>query len=146
MGQDQNSRFQTVDVKGLSIGRSHPPRIMGILNLSPESPYEPSIYVDSQKAIERIENMIEKGADIIDVGLSSANRKIKPLTEREEMERLELAMDIKKGVQKEVIFSIETRYARVAEMALGGGWDMVNDICGFADVEMPKICMKYNAE
>ena len=145
MEQDQNSRFQTVDVKGLSIGRSHPPRIMGILNLSPESPYGPSIYVDSKKAIERIEDMLKKGADIIDVGLSSANRKVKPLTEREEMERLELAMDIKNGVQKEVIFSIETRYARVAEMALRGGWDMVNDICGFADVEMPKICIKYNA-
>ena len=49
MGKSQNSRFRTVDVKGLSIGRLHPPRIMGILNLSPESPYEPSIYVDPEK-------------------------------------------------------------------------------------------------
>ena len=104
MEQDQNSRFQTIDVKGLSIGRSHPPRIMGILNLSPESPYEPSIYLDPESAIERIEDMLGKGADIIDVGLSSANRKVKRLTEQEEMERLELAMDIKNGVQKEVIF------------------------------------------
>ena len=145
MGKSQNSRFRTVDVKGLSIGRLHPPRIMGILNLSPESPYEPSIYVDPEKAIERIENMTENGADIIDVGLSSANRKISPLTEEEEIERLGLAMDIRNGVRKEVIFSIETRYARVAERALKGGWDIVNDICGFADTEMPNICTKYDA-
>ena len=48
-------------------------------------------------------------------------------------------MDIRNGVHKEVIFSIETRYASVAEKALKGGWDIVNDICGFADTEMPNI-------
>tara|TARA_A100001037_G_scaffold299113_1_gene324077 strand:+ start:20313 stop:21152 length:840 start_codon:yes stop_codon:yes gene_type:complete len=145
MAKGPNSKFKTIDINGLSVGRPHPPRIMGILNLSPESPYKPSIYSDVSKAVGRIEQMIEQGADIIDIGLSSANRKIKPLDEKEEMRRLDFAIQIINEVQNGAIFSVETRYARVAEEALENGWDMVNDICGFADPEMPKVCEKYDA-
>ena len=138
-------KFPTIDVEGLKIGRSHPPRIMGILNLSPESPYKPSIYTDLEKAVERVDCMVENGADIIDIGLSSANKKIKPLTELEELSRFEVAIKIKDEIDEGIILSVETRYSKVAEEALKEGWAMVNDICGFADPNMPIVCDKYDA-
>jgi dihydropteroate synthase len=45
----------------------------------------------------------------------------------------------------EAVFAIETRYHEVADAALGRGFDMVNDVCGFADPEMPRVCAEYEA-
>ena len=137
--------MRTVDAAGLEIGDDHPPRVMGVLNVSKESPYDPSVYDDPAEAAAYVdEELIGEGADIVDVGLESANKKFDVLSAEGELDRLETAVQTIESVSGEAVFSIETRYHEVAEEALDRGFDMVNDICGFADPEMPEVCAEYD--
>ena len=137
--------MRTVDAAGLAIGDDHPTRIMGVLNVSKESPYKPSVYDDPAAAAEYVdEELIGEGADIVDVGLESANKDLDVLSAEAELVRLDTAIETIESVSGDAVFSIETRYHEVAEAALDRGFDMVNDICGFADPEMPRVCEEYD--
>ncbi len=137
--------MRTVDAAGLPIGDDHPPRIMGVLNVSSESPYKPSVFNSPSEAAEYVDReLIDEGADIVDVGLESANKKFEVLSADEELDRLDVALETIESVSGDAVFSIETRYHEVAEAALRGGFDMVNDICGFADPKMPEVCKEYD--
>jgi len=137
--------MRTVDAAGLQIGDDHPPRIMGVLNVSAESPYKPSVFNSSGEAAEYVDReLIDEGADIVDVGLESANKKFEVLSADEELDRLDVALETIESVSGDAVFSIETRYHEVAEAALRGGFDMVNDICGFADPKMPEVCEEFD--
>ena len=134
-----------VDAAGLGIGDDYPTRIMGVLNISSESPYKPSVFNDPSEAAEYVdEQLIDEGADIVDIGLESANKRFEVLSAEEELDRLQNALDTIESVSGDAIYSIETRYHEVAEAALDGGFDMVNDIAGFADPEMPTLCADYD--
>ncbi len=138
--------MDTVDAAGLPIGDGHPPRVMGVLNLSAESPYAPSVYDNPGEAAAYVdEELIDEGADIVDVGLESANKRFEVLSAEEELDRLDTAIETIDSVGGDAVFSIETRYHEVAAAALARGFDMVNDICGFADPEMPRVCAEYDA-
>jgi dihydropteroate synthase len=133
--------MRNVDAAGLGIGDDHPPRIMGVLNVSEESPYDPSVFDEPDEAAAYVdEELIDEGADIVDVGLESANKRFEVLSAEEELDRLDTAVAALECVSGDAVFSIETRYHEVAEAALDAGFDMVNDICGFADPEMPRVC------
>ncbi len=137
--------MDNVDAAGLGIGDDHPPRIMGVLNVSEESPYDPSVFDDPGDAAEYVdEQLIDEGADIVDIGLESANKRFEVLTAAEELERLHVALETIESVSGDAVYSIETRYASVADEALSKGFDMVNDICGFADPAMPEVCRDHN--
>ncbi|OLZ41064.1 dihydropteroate synthase [Natrinema saccharevitans] len=137
--------MHNVDAAGLGIGDDHPPRIMGVLNVSEESPYDPSVYDDPGDAARYVdEELIGEGADIVDVGLESANKRFDVLSAEEELERLPIALETLESVSGDAVFSIETRYAEVADEALSQGFDMVNDIAGFADPEMPTVCEDHD--
>jgi dihydropteroate synthase len=137
--------MRTVDAAGLAIGDDQPTRIMGVLNVSKESPYDPSVFDEPDEAAEYVdERLIDEGADIVDVGLESANKKFEVLDVEGELERLDTAVETMHSVSGDAVFSIETRYHEVAEAALDAGFDMVNDICGFADPEMPAVCRDYD--
>jgi len=138
--------MRTVDAAGLEIGDGHPPRIMGVLNLSPESPYDPSVFDDPDEAAAYVDaELIGEGADIVDVGLESANKRFEVRDAEWELDRLDLAIETIEAVDSDAAFSIETRYHEVAAEALDRGFDMVNDICGFADPEMPRVCRERDA-
>jgi dihydropteroate synthase len=138
--------MRTVDAAGLSIGDGYPPRIMGVLNLSPDSPYDPSVFEDPDAAAEYVDHeLIEEGADIVDVGLESANKRFAVRDAEWELDRLDLAIEAIDRVDGDAVFSIETRYHEVAAEALDRGFDMVNDICGFADPDMPRVCRERDA-
>ena len=137
--------MRTVNAAGLEIGDGHPPRIMGVLNVSEESPYKPSVYDDPGEAAAYVDDeLIGEGADIVDVGLESANKRLDVLSAEEELDRLDTAIQTIESVSGDATFSIETRYASVAAEALKRGFDMVNDICGFADPEMPAVCREHD--
>ena len=137
--------MRTVDAAGLQIGDDQPPRIMGVLNISSESPYKPSVFNSPSEAAEYVDHeLIGEGADIVDVGLESANKKFDVLSAEQELDRLDTALETIESVAGDAVFSIETRYHEVAEAALNGGFDMVNDICGFADPKMPEVCAEYD--
>ncbi|WP_050032317.1 dihydropteroate synthase [Halorubrum halophilum] len=138
--------MRNVDAAGLGIGDDHPPRIMGVLNVSAESPYDPSVYDDPGEAAAYVdEELIGEGADIVDVGLESANKDLDVLSAEQELDRLDTAVETLESTSGDAVWSIETRYHEVADEALSRGFDMVNDICGFADPEMPRICREHDA-
>jgi len=138
--------MRTVEAGGLPIGPGQPPRIMGVLNLSEESPYSPSVFQDPAAAAEYVdETLIDQGADIVDIGLESANKRFDVRSAEWELDQLGRAFETLERVDGEAVFSIETRYHEVAEAALEGPFDMVNDICGFADPEMPAVCRGFDA-
>ncbi|WP_129116538.1 dihydropteroate synthase [Halegenticoccus tardaugens] len=138
--------MRNVDAGGLGIGDDYPPRIMGVLNVSEESPYEPSVFDDAGEAAEYVDaELIGEGADIVDVGLESANKRFEVLSAEEELERLDRAVETMESVSGDAAYSIETRYHEVADAALSAGFDLVNDVCGFADPEMPRVCEEHDA-
>lgn len=138
--------MRNVDAAGLGIGDDHPPRIMGVLNVSRESPYDPSVYDDPGEAAAYVdEELIGEGADIVDVGLESANKDLDVLSAEQELDRLDTAVETLESTSGDAVWSIETRYHEVADEALARGFDMVNDICGFADPEMPRVCREHDA-
>ncbi|MDL5360943.1 dihydropteroate synthase [Halalkalicoccus sp. NIPERK01] len=138
--------MQTVEAAGLGIGDDHPPRIMGVLNVSEESPYDPSVFSDPGEAAAYVDReLIGEGADIVDVGLESANKRLDVLSPEEELDRLDTAIETIDSVSGDAVFSIETRYSEVAERALSRGFNMVNDVCGFADPAMPEVCAAHAA-
>jgi len=137
--------MRNVDAAGLGIGDDHPPRIMGVLNVSAESPYDPSVYDDPGEAAAYVdEELIGEGADIVDVGLESANKDLDVLSAEQELDRLDTAVETLESTSGDAVWSIETRYHEVADAALSRGFDMVNDICGFADPEMPRVCRDHD--
>jgi dihydropteroate synthase len=137
--------MRNVDAAGLGIGDDHPPRIMGVLNVSRESPYDPSVYDDPGEAAAYVDrDLIGEGADIVDVGLESANKDLDVLSAEQELERLDTAIETLESTSGDAVWSIETRYHEVADEALSRGFDMVNDICGFADPEMPRVCREHD--
>jgi len=137
--------MRTVEAAGLPIGDDAPPRVMGVLNVSRESPYDPSVFDDPGRAARYVdEELVGEGADIVDIGLESANKRFEVLSAEEELDRLDTAVQTIESVSGDAVFSIETRYHEVAEEALSRGFDMVNDICGFADPEMPRVCEDYD--
>lgn len=135
----------TLSAGDLSIGPGHPPRIVGVLNVSERSPYDPSVHTDPESAAAHAADLAAAGADVIDVGLESANRRYETLSASEERDRLEIALAAIERLEADVVFSIETRYASVADAALDGGFAMVNDICGLADPEMAAVCRAHDA-
>ena len=138
--------MRNVDAAGLGIGDDHPPRIMGVLNVSEESPYDPSVYDDPGEAAAYVdEELIGEGADIVDVGLESANKDLDVLSAEQELDRLDTAIETLESTSGDAVWSIETRYHEVADEAISRGFDMVNDICGFADPEMPRVCHEHDA-
>ena len=138
--------MRNVEAAGLGIGPDYPPRIMGVLNVSSESPYDPSVYDDPGEAAAYVdEELIGEGADIVDVGLESANKDLDVLSAEGELARLDTAVETLESTAGDAVWSIETRYHEVADEALSRGFDMVNDICGFADPEMPRVCREHDA-
>ncbi len=137
--------MESVEAGGMAIGDGAPPRIMGVLNVSQESPYDPSVFTDPSAAAEYVETeLVDQGADIVDIGLASANKRFDVQSAEAELERLDIAIETIDAVDSDAVFSIETRYAEVADAALSRGFDMVNDICGFADPEMAAVAEDHD--
>jgi dihydropteroate synthase len=120
-------------VKGLTIGTSNPVRIMGVINLSPESFYSGSVVTESNEILNRANEMIIEGADILDIGAASTAPKNYYDTEdtsiTEELARISSALK-KIAETVEVPISIDTTSAKVAETALDFGASIVNDVTG----------------
>ncbi len=133
----------TVDVDGLRIGEDYPVRLMGILNLSPESFYKGTVVTNKSEIQQIIEKMEKDGADIIDVGAASTAPKnvygTSEISEKEELNRLRMVLrDITNSTNLPI--SIDTVSSKVADMALDMGITMVNDISGLrADSKMANL-------
>ncbi len=128
----------------VSVGDSDPVRIMGILNVSPESFYKKSISITKQRIVDAVNKMEEEGADFIDVGgMSTAPYLSTTVSEKIEMTRIVNAVKIIQRTTNLPI-SVDTCMATVAKEALELGVDIINDVTGLKyDPDMLKIIERY---
>ena len=119
----------TINLRGKLINFSVP-KIMGILNITPDSFYDGGRYNSKEKIQRQIEKMIISGADIVDVGGYSSRPGAKDISIEEELNRVIPVIEIIKKKFPKTIVSIDTFRSRVASEAIISGADIVNDISG----------------
>ncbi|HJA28792.1 MAG TPA: dihydropteroate synthase [Candidatus Olsenella pullicola] len=118
------------------------PRIMGILNVTPDSFSDGGVNLDHKKAVARGLEMLDEGADIIDVGGESTRPGHVPVSAQEEAERV--VPVVRALVEAGAIVSVDTRHADVARMCVRLGAAIVNDVSGFTDPEMVQVAADTN--
>lgn len=127
-----------VKIRNLEIGHGIP-KIMGIINSSPESFYKKSISVDKKIISERAIQMEEEGADIIDIGgMSTAPYLDTLISVDKEVERIQNAISAVKDVCS-IPLSIDTARADVAKASIEMGVDLINDVTGLKYDDKMKI-------
>jgi dihydropteroate synthase len=110
----------------LSLAR---PRVMGIVNLTPDSFSDGGRFYTPSAAIEHARQLLEQGADILDLGAESSRPGAQPVSAEEEWRRLEPVL--REVVQWNVPVSVDTAKPQVMRAAIDAGCDMINDISGF---------------
>ena len=106
------------------------PLVMGIVNITPDSFYDGGKYESPEDAIKQAEKLIAEGADIIDVGAASTRPNAVMLTSGEELERLLPVLDALIASNPDIIISVDTFHAQVAEEAVKHGALIINDVSG----------------
>ncbi len=125
---------------------SNKTKIMGILNVTPDSFYDGGRYADVRKAVERAIEM-SRYADIIDVGGESSRPGSEQISAEDELERvIPVIREISKKIDTNITkISVDTTKAIVAEEAINAGATIVNDISALRfDEKMADIVRKYN--
>lgn len=110
------------------------PRIMGVLNVTPDSFSDGGKHMDTDAAIAHGIAMLDAGADIIDVGGESTRPGFTPVSPDEEAKRV--LPVIRALAQRGAIVSVDTRHVEVAKAAVRVGASIVNDVTGFTDPKM----------
>ena len=118
-------------------------KIMGILNVTPDSFSDGGKFFDTAKAVEHALQMERDGADFIDVGGESTKPGSEPVSEEEELKRVIPVIEALKDKVK-VPISIDSYKASVVDKALTAGASLVNDVTGLRSDEMIKVVAKHN--
>lgn len=119
--------------------------IVGVINITPDSFSDGGLYLDPGAAAERAQQLVQEGADIIDIGAESTRPGSLPLDAEEELKRLLPALR-KVRAAVSVPLSVDTYKSVVASAALAEGADMVNDISGLmADPNMASVIAQAGA-
>ncbi|MGZ3872423.1 MAG: dihydropteroate synthase [Mucilaginibacter sp.] len=106
------------------------PRIMGIINLTPDSFYPGSRRQGTEAAVEQAEKMLNEGADFLDLGAYSSRPGADDISVQEETDRLLPVVEAIVGGLPGAVLSIDTFRAQVAEAAVTAGAHIINDISG----------------
>ena len=107
------------------------PWVMGIINVTPDSFYSGSRVGDEQMLVERLHQMLDEGADVLDVGACSTRPGSQSVDAAGEMERLHWALNVIRRVAPDCVISVDTYRADVAQRCVEEwGADIINDISG----------------
>jgi len=123
------SSNKTLNLRGGLLDLSTP-KVMGILNVTPDSFYDGGRYTDDQSILEQVEKMQRDGADVIDVGGYSTRPGAKEISGGEELSRVVNAIRIIVKAFPESILSVDTFRSSIAKAAVLEGACMINDISG----------------
>lgn len=106
------------------------PKIMGILNVTPDSFYDGGMFDSNKKILDHVEKMLTDGADIIDIGGYSSRPGAKEVKLKDEIKRVVPAIELIKKEFNETIISVDTFRSEVALQAVNSGASIINDISG----------------
>jgi dihydropteroate synthase len=120
--------------------------IVGIVNVTPDSFSDGAQYLSSSSAVKHCLELIDSGADMIDIGGESTRPGADPVGAEEEIRRiLPVVCELRK-LCKEAVISVDTMKAEVAEKALSAGADIVNDVSGLRNSQdMANVIARHNA-
>ena len=134
----------TLDCGIKTLHLSERTHLMGILNVTPDSFYDGGKYINPDHAVNQAIQMVEEGADVIDIGGESTRPGAKEIPVQEELNRVIPVIERLKGKIASPI-SIDTRKAKVAKLAIDAGANLINDVSGFAfDADMINVAREYN--
>ena len=120
------------------------PKIMGILNITPDSFSDGGFYEEPKIALKRASEFIEAGADMIDIGGQSTRPGAAIISPEDELDRILPVLKLLRKELPKTILSIDTYYSLVAENALNLGIDCVNDVSGGRlDPDILNIIARY---
>tara|TARA_B100000795_G_scaffold60811_1_gene40747 strand:+ start:1519 stop:2349 length:831 start_codon:yes stop_codon:yes gene_type:complete len=119
----------TINIKGTLLDLTKP-KIMGILNITPDSFFDGGEYNSEYKILNQVEKMLSEGADIIDVGGHSSRPGAKKITIEKETERVIPIIKLITGKFQNTIISIDTFRSEIARKAIEAGASIINDISG----------------
>lgn len=129
----------TLQIKGRLISLEKP-KIIGILNLTPDSFYVGSRVNTSEAILSKAREMIGAGADFLDLGGYSSRPNAVDISVQEEIDRVIPAIEVIRKEYPDIVLSIDTFRSKVAKEAILAGADMVNDIsAGSLDEEMLEL-------
>lgn len=121
------------------------PKVMGILNTTPDSFYDGGSFYDPEIALHRISEMIEQGADIIDVGGQSTRPGAEPVSLQEELSRVVPVLEAAIRHFSNTLFSIDTTRYEVALEANRLGVHIINDVSGLQkEPRFAELCAEFD--
>jgi dihydropteroate synthase len=119
--------------------------IMGVVNASPESFSDGGAAISTSACIEQADQLIEDGADIVDVGGQSAVTNQPELEARQELERVLPIVEWLTRNRRDTLVSVDTYKPAVAHAVLAAGAAIVNDVSGLAYPELVPLCARHGA-
>ncbi len=120
------------------------PLVMGILNVTPDSFSDGGLWTDPDTAVSHALDMVDAGADIIDIGAESTRPGSMPVSAADEISRLEPVLR-ELGSVLDVPISVDTMKTSVAEKCLSLGADIINDVNGLRDPGMAEVVASAGA-
>lgn len=129
-------------------------KIVGILNLTPDSFFDGGNYNSPQSALKQLHTMLNQGASIIDVGAESTKPNAQKLTAPQEQERLlsilpqiiDYVAKFNSQHQKQVKISLDSYHFSTIKQCLAMGVDIINDVSGFANENMIDLAVQYQCQ
>ncbi|HEY7951559.1 MAG TPA: dihydropteroate synthase [Solirubrobacteraceae bacterium] len=120
------------------------PVLMGVVNATPDSFSDGGRYTNIEQRLGLARQLVEEGADILDVGGESASTNSAAVGVREEIERV---VPLIEGIVEKlgVMVSVDTYKAEVAAAAIAAGASIVNDVSGLRDPELARVCARTGA-
>lgn len=121
------------------------PRVMAIVNITPDSFYTSWNNVGEHELLNYVQSLLDQGADIIDIGACSTRPQSTPVSEDDEWERLYPALHSIRSHFPNVVLSVDTFRAKIAHNAILEGVDIINDVYGgIKDDMMWEIVAKHH--
>lgn len=134
----------TINCKGELIDLSIP-KVMGILNITPNSFFDGGKYKNEDEIISQVDKMLSEGASFIDIGAYSSKPSAEFVSEQEEIDRIVPVIELILKHFPKALLSIDTFRAEVAKASIEGGAAIINDIAaGELDDKMFDVIAKYN--
>jgi len=121
------------------------PKVMGILNVTPDSFYDGGIYINEKAILAQVKKMLNDGVTFVDVGAYSSKPNAETVSETEELLRILPIVKLLVSTFPEIIISIDTFRSEVAKQCIEAGAAMINDISsGLIDSNMLSTVAKLN--
>jgi len=122
------------------------PIVMGIINVTPDSFYSRSRLTNQKEILLKVDEMLQDGATIIDIGGYSSRPGAESVPQSEEIKRIAPVLESVRKSFPNAIFSLDTFRSEIAAFGLEAGMDIINDISGFSiDPKLPEVVARYKA-